>query len=666
MSVFPRTWAARLFLLVLLPAFVTASFGTSLVIGDAQAELHIDPQRFLERIVWAWNPDFLYGTHTGFSHVYNTPYTWLYVGLAWLHVPAFVSQLAVMFLVYLTVGWGMYVGLGLLAPRLAEGAKLAGCAAFACTMYVAFNSNGSTPMLLAYAAIPLFVGVTVAVSRGTLTPLRGGLAIGLIVLVSGGFNPPLIAINLVCAAIAAVVWLAMVGQRARTLRRLLAYAGVSVLAVVLFNAYWIVPFLDYMRHAWIGGVLDESAAMHNADTTYVNVLRGLGQWSIFQNGPNGAWYAWAPWYASGPFAVALWLVPLVGALGLVRRRLRPAALVALLVVLVSVPMVTGYYTGNVLARATAAVYDLAYRFVPLFQMFRSVYKWVGPVEFGFGALYAFAVGSALAFVRARAGRAGHFGLLTLAAFCVAPMIIYLPVVFAKANGLAPPLPAWIEAERSVRVPDDGRVALLPGQYLEQYLWGNPTYYLEDSTFPQSLLFGYLGSAPNEVADQWMRRAYRDFRAGEPNARADFEFLGTRLLVDRQDFLDPIDFAFVDQALQTDASTPSVLLHRLGLKPGAVDGANVFYPLPSALPRVYVAARATVFPGLPAALINTSAADAVLHGRTYVAVDDVATLRDHSAFATLTAPSGASFASEARDTLASRASRVEIQSPSATF
>jgi Alpha-(1->3)-arabinofuranosyltransferase len=663
-TLLPRELYGRLFLLIVLPAYVTTSFGTSLVISDAVADLHIDPLRFLARIIWAWNPALGLGSHTGFSHVYNTPYTWLYVALAALHIPAFIAQLTVMFCVYVAMAWAMYAGLALLAPRLSDGAKLAGCAAFTCNIYVAFNTKGSSPMLLSYAAIPLFLGVTAAVGRGSLLPLRGGLIIGVIVFVAGGFNPPLIAINIVCAAIVALVFLANHPNRMSALRKLAVYAAVASVSTILLNAYWIVPFLDYIRTVWLGGILDESPSMHNADTTFANVLRGLGQWGIFQGGPSGPWYAWAHWYASGFFAALLWAVPIIGVIGLLYRRLRFAAAAPLVIIIVSVPLVTGYYTGNFVAQVTAVLYDWAYHFVPFFQMFRSVYKWVGPLEFGFAALYALAAAVVVACLRARLeGRSLRIiQPAALIVLCGIPLVAYYPVILAKANAHMEPLPTWVENERRLSFPGDGRVGLLPGQYLEAYLWGDPTYYIEDSTFPQSLIYGYLGGAPNEAEDQWLRKTYRRFRAGDPDARALFEFLGVRMLVDRRDFEQDGDFAFMGRAVHTDSTTTASLLRDLGLTYSFSDGANAFYRLPNALPRVYTVAEARLFPGPTAAFANANAARGVLRGETFVMADDLGALQDQIIRSSIVHPNDSAALANLEISLASRTHRTELQNP----
>ena len=148
-------------------------------------------------------------------------------------------------------------------------------------MYVALNSQAQIVWLLTYATLPAMVGVTARAMRGEMNIWRAALAIALLVLAGGGVNPPLLAINVIVLAIFVVVTLALDPKPGVALNRALPLIAVTSIAAFAINLYWLVPFVDYFRGVWLNGVLSEAPSMHNASTSFANVLRGLGHWATF-------------------------------------------------------------------------------------------------------------------------------------------------------------------------------------------------------------------------------------------------------------------------------------------------------------------------------------------------------------------------------------------------
>jgi hypothetical protein len=603
--------------LILAAIYATSGFGSTLVLADSQVELHLDPIGFLRTIEYAWNPQIFAGMHTGFNHVYQMPYSWLYALLAVLHVDAFAAQLFVMFCIYLGVAAGMYWGLSLLAPGMSRFARVCGALVFLLSIYVAVYSNGSAPVLLNYAELPILAGLLVAVLDTRITLLGGAAMSALVFFLAGGVNPPLIAMNVAVLALVFVTFFLYARNRLNVLRRAIAFAIATGLLALLLDVYWIAPFLDYMRTVWLGGVLDESPGMHNADTTLANIFRGLGQWSIFLGDDRGPYFPWANSYRSPLFATLLWCVPAIALLAPVLRRRRNYLTVALLaVVLVSIPMVSGYYDGNAGSAFLAHAYDALYRYVPGFQMFRTVYKWVGPLEFALAGLFAISVQGAL--VRLRAMRI-ETPVIALAALL--PVMLYVPVIAYKANHASQPVPSWYRHASSL-IGDDQRyrVGLLPGQWLEQFYWGDPSFYSANSLIERPMIYGYLGSAPNQATDQWIKRAYRAFRMGDPEARAFFQMLGVDTLVERGDFRYEGDGAFAERVVPTYAATAKRLLEGMGLRPEDSLGPLTAYHLPGALPLLFSVASADVYPGPLSAIMNSPARRAMFDGHLVLAGD----------------------------------------------
>ena len=119
--------------------------------------------------------------------------------------------------------------------------------------------------------------------------------------------------------------------------------------------------------------------------------------------------------------------------------------------------------------------------------------------------------------RRRTARAGYWLVSAARTVVVAlPILIFIPVIVAKMN-----YPGAVAAElgvsrkRAGRHDERHRVALFPTQFLEQFDWGNPQFYIENSLINRPMIYGLLGSEPSEGTDTWVRRAYRAAREGLP-------------------------------------------------------------------------------------------------------------------------------------------------------
>jgi hypothetical protein len=150
------------------------------------------------------------------------------------------------------------------------------------------------------------------------------------------------------------------------------------------------------------------------------------------------------------------------------------------------------------------------------------------------------------------------------------------------------IPAWEYRENALLGNDHRhRVALFPTQFLEQFDWGNPQFYIENSLIDRPMIYGLLGSEPSEGTDLWVRRAYRGTREGLPFAADMFRVLGVDTFLQRDDFIPVIDFSSPDQWRFNTTTLTHDLLHRvLGAVPQRSDGPLHVYHLSGALPLVY--------------------------------------------------------------------------------
>ncbi len=576
-------------LFVALAILVTLGYGSGVQLNDGQADLHIDPLRFLGTLFHAWNPGLYLGTHTGFWYPYETPYAWFYGFAQIFHIPQDVAQRFAVFLVYTGCLASMYYCLRSVAPWIDEKARIAGSVAFLFNMYVALNSQAQIVWLLVYATLPAMVGVTARAMRGELNVWNGALWMALLMLVGGGINPPLVAINVILVAVYAVIVLILSGEPRATLKRTIPFAAAAGAAALLINLYWIVPFVDYFRHVWLSGVLIEGPSLHNAATSFDNVLRGLGHWATFVSFSGRAYFPWAHAYQNGFFGAMLWFVPIVALGGIAfARNQRPATLYFLAAVVISVPIVVGYYHDAVGDAVTTPVYDMFYRYFPGFQMFRFSYKWVAGVEFGMSALYGLSAFAVTSWLRERYVRTDWLSAAAGVALIAVPVLVFLPVVVHKMNYPGTQLPSWEYRENALVGNDQShRVALFPTQFLEQFDWGNPEFYIENSLVSRPMIYGLLGSEPSQGTDVWVRRAYRATREGLSSAPDMFRVLGVDTFLQRDDFMPVIDFSSQDQPHYNSTTLTHDLLHRvLGATPVRSDGPLRVYHLNGALPLVY--------------------------------------------------------------------------------
>src|SRR5579863_8823104 len=227
-------------LFVALALLVTFGYGSGVQLNDGQAALHIDPLKFLWQLLHAWNPALHLGSHTGYWYPYESPYGWAYGVAQALRIPQDYAQHAIVFAVYLACLFSMHYCLRQVTPWLDEVARVAGSCAYLFNMYVALNSQAQIVWLLTYATLPAMVGVTARALRGEINLWRAGLYIALLVLVGGGMNPPLVAINAIILAIFVLVTIVFDPAPMTAARRAWPFVAVAAVATVAINLYWLV------------------------------------------------------------------------------------------------------------------------------------------------------------------------------------------------------------------------------------------------------------------------------------------------------------------------------------------------------------------------------------------------------------------------------------------
>ena len=170
---------------------------------------------------------------------------------------------------------------------------------------------------------------------------------------------------------------------------------------MLLSAYWLVPALYALG---VGASVAESTesveAIHSA-SSYAEVLRGLGMWTLYGADSSGPFDPDRLEYVTNPLVVLLtfgW--PVVAALG-VRLSMAPARLFAATSVLVGALVMVGTFPGEEASPWARAV-GWALDDVPGLIAFRTTNKAGAVLELGIAVLVGLAAAEVVPRLRDRA------------------------------------------------------------------------------------------------------------------------------------------------------------------------------------------------------------------------------------------------------------------------
>jgi arabinofuranan 3-O-arabinosyltransferase len=245
-----------------------------LLSADTKEYLYLDPGRLLSRAPYLWDPHVGMGTvpHQQIGYLFPMgPYFWF---MDRVGVPDWIAQR----LWLGTISLAAVLGARWLFTMLGTGraGALAGALVYMLTPYqLAFTARISV-ILLAWAALPWLVGLTIRAVRngGWFDPAL----FALVFLAVGSVN----ASSLVFVAIAPALWLLIeaLGGRAAIRRALEATARIAVLSVGV-SLWWIVGLR--MQGAYGLPVLQLTETLRTVATKSdpVDLLRGLGNWYFY-------------------------------------------------------------------------------------------------------------------------------------------------------------------------------------------------------------------------------------------------------------------------------------------------------------------------------------------------------------------------------------------------
>ena len=364
---------------------------------------------------------------------------------------------------WIVAGVGAARALRSLAPRATPRAGLVAAVAYVANPYAVVG--GSTlAILLPYAFLPWLV---VALVRALRDPgsWRWPAAFGLAFFAMSGMNVAVVPVFqlLVVPPIAVVVGRAA-GRSWPSIVATVAKCASFVLAVSL---YWLVPAL-----AASGTGLQVAAESERIEgiaqvSSLVEVLRGMGMWSMYGSGPSGPWLPEFSAYLSNPVLVCITLVwPLLALAALASAPLVLRRVAAVTIGLVAVVMV-GFFPGTV-TTPLGWVVEQAFEAVPALVAFRTTNK-AGAV---LALMFALLLGHALPRWFAVLGRSPGRALAAVVAICALGAGWVMPALTGDLYVSRADVPGyWRDAARAVDGQrQDSRVLFLPSQVRASYRW----------------------------------------------------------------------------------------------------------------------------------------------------------------------------------------------------
>lgn len=470
----------------------------TLPIADSQADLQINPGGLINDRLFCWNHNQV-GAQTDFGSSYLIIGTYYLVMSALL--PLWLVERLFFVLILFTAGYSLFI--------LAKEFKLSKPSAFVAGVFFMYSYwlttffKGASVMVMAYAFCPLLLFLTV---RGLkVRDYRYAILIGLLTCLFAGINPPEGILALAPSALYAIGYLAMNRDRFT-----LKFGGLVIVIGLLVNLFWIVPGVISQLSVFGQGVWEESPDLYNRFSSYPEVIRGLGYWGIYDGWNWVPYFDWAAFFLENPIGIILsYVVPACALLGLLSKRAREPKfiLIAALMVL-SIPLTVGAYPLSD-PGATGTLYLWFYNNVPLFNAFRSSYKFAMLLTLSYALFFGLFLDAATAkcsrLLETRLGpKAKKAGLVKIAI-----------VLIAVTTVMAAYWPAWTghlhNDNADFNVPSyyndvknyfkdmpDKRIMLTPGRYYSVYEWGDTSLEVMDIILQNPLVYQNPGDANSSL------------------------------------------------------------------------------------------------------------------------------------------------------------------------
>ncbi|MEP7089477.1 MAG: alpha-(1-_3)-arabinofuranosyltransferase family protein [Nocardioidaceae bacterium] len=448
----------------MLLALVVFLNGWGTVPTDIKPEVYLAPGRMLGRYLSAWTSSPYLGSPN--FNVGLAPVLAVMAGLRALGLPAGAAYKVLHLALWVVGAGGAARLLRLLLPRAGWVAPLVAAVVFLANPYTV-TAGATLAIALPLCLLPWQL---VCLVRGLQQP-RSWMwpaAFGLTFFAMSGMNVGVVPVFQLLA-VPAVVW-ALRTPYALGWRDATRVVLRCAFFVVLLSCYWLVPAVSAVATGSSIVGASESFSGIASVSSFPEVLRGLGQWSLYGRDADGPWVPQFTAYLLDPFVVVLTL--LLPATALVALGYAPGRLIrvtAPLLVLAAVVMV-GLYPVSA-PSPFGRLLRWLFEDVTALSAFRTTNK-VGSVLVV--ALALLLGWGAVALVGRLGDRPALLGLLAPLAFVV--LVAWsLPAVSGRLYISHIDVPRyWHQAAAALDARSHAsRVLLLPGQTRSSYSWSEP-------------------------------------------------------------------------------------------------------------------------------------------------------------------------------------------------
>ena len=288
--------------LALLLALIVFLNGWGTFFTDIKPEVYLAPGRMLSRYLSAWTFSPYLGSPN--FNVGLAPVLFVLALLRFTGMSPEITFKVLHLLLWLVGSWGAARLLRMLLPSAGRAARLAVAVVFLANPYTV-TAGGTLAIALPLCLLPWqLVCLVLAMRR----PRSWGwpAAFGLTFFAMSGMNVAVVPVFQLLAVPPLVIGL----RRAYglTWRDVLRVLGRCALFVVVLSLYWLVPAVSAIATGSSIVGASETLSGIASVSSLPEVLRGLGQWSLYGQGPDGPWVPEFSAYLVNPFVILLTLL----------------------------------------------------------------------------------------------------------------------------------------------------------------------------------------------------------------------------------------------------------------------------------------------------------------------------------------------------------------------
>jgi hypothetical protein len=253
--------------------------------------------------------------------------------------------------------------------------------------------------------------------------------------------------------------------------------SVALVCIVSLNLYWLWSVIYHFRYVWVAGVSVETPSLLNGHTSYSEIWRSLGLWSLYASDTDGTPYViFAPSYQNSLLSIAAtYILPIILIIALARNPLKIKYFLMALVLL-TLPLIAGEYPVNS-PLFFGNIFKWLYDHILQFDIFRETFKFTMLLDLAL----AFGLSLFVSLISARwKSKALGFKIFTYLGFAVIIGISSWPFFSGQLfeqTRIFPSVPDYWKALNSCYSADAdpvrsaSRTLLTPGQFFTVYSWG---------------------------------------------------------------------------------------------------------------------------------------------------------------------------------------------------